>query len=145
MSNASPITTPNLTAQGNVRPSRWIKSHATIFQGGIEATDCTEVAGFLLGISEAWTRYAPGSLADDGYIAIAGEALSFRGPGQIALLELGVAVTAPNVLVTTHTDGTGKPLAPVAATVTQYGAFPLRAGGIGEKIPVYILSPFTTN
>lgn len=151
MSLCSPITTPNLTAQGNISPRRWITSHATIFQGAIHPTASTNVAQPLLGISEAWTRFPPGSPADDGYIAIAGEPLSYRGPGQIALLEIGsTAVTVPNVLLTTDTNGRGTPLAPVAGTVTQYGAVALRAaaaasGSVYESIPVYILSPFITN
>lgn len=144
--SAFPVTQPNLTAQGNIYPSRWITSHSTIFQGAIHPTASTTVNQFLIGISEAWVRYAPNSAADDGYIAIAGEALSYRGPGTVALAKIGsVAITVPNVLLTTDTDATVIPLAPVAATVTQYGAIALRAGAIGEFVPVYILSPFITN
>lgn len=147
MSTASPITQPRLTAQGNIAPSRWITSHATIFQGAIQASDSTAIAQQLIGISEAWTRYNPNSAADDGYIAIAGEALSYRGPGQIALLKISatVPITVPNVLITTNADGKGTPLAPVAGTVTQYGALAIFAAAVDELVPVYILSPFITN
>jgi hypothetical protein len=129
-----------LVANGNVAPGRFLTlvSGNANFGLAVQASASTQL---IVGVSERWTRYAPGTGDDDGYIAVAGENLSYRGPGQIAELQLGGAVSNGNVLLSADADGKGVASAPADGVATYYGAVALQAGVADEYIPVYVLSP----
>ncbi len=137
-----PMTQIPLTANGNVRPGRFLTSVTgnANFLLAVEATASTQ---FLLGVSE---RYVRGPADGQGgsnelYIAIAGEELPYRGPLQIAELLLGDTVDNMGVLLTTDSSGRGVPDAPTDGTVCYYGAIALQAGLVNEYVPVYVLPP----
>lgn len=135
------VSTPNLTAGGNISPARFITLDTSTFQYALQASAATQ---FLVGVSANQTRYAPGSPADDGYCAIAGESLRYHAAGQIGWLKLGGTVSNPRVLITTDSSGQGVATAPSDGTTVYYGAMALRAGVSGEFIPVWVLSPAPT-
>lgn len=131
-----PLTQIPLTANGNIRPGRFLTgvSGNGNFRLAVEATVSTAL---ILGVSERGTRGPAG--VDETYIAIAGEEIPYRGPLQIAELLLGDTVSNMNVLLTTDNAGRGVPLAPSDGTTTYYGAIALQAGLVNEYIEVYVL------
>jgi hypothetical protein len=129
------FTQPPLVSGGNVSPKRFITLSTTAGKTGVQASAASQL---LIGVSEAWTRYVPNSPADDGYHAIAGEGIGYRGPLQIATLTLGGSVTNPRTPLTADADGKG-----VAASTGNYvGAIALELGSSGEDIDVYVVPPF---
>lgn len=134
-----PLARPNLTANGNVRPGRFITSVSGNgnFLLAVEATASTAP---IFGVSARGTRGPAG--VDETYCAIAGESLPYHGQGEIAELLLGASVTNMGVPLTTDNQGRGTPLAPTDGTTTYYGAIPLRPGLINEYIPVWVLFGF---
>lgn len=144
MSNGvSPLGWLNPEAGGNISPKRFCTLVAGVPNQVVQASNKNQI---LVGISGANTRYTPGSPADDGFHAIAGEPVTLYGPFQRCLLKLGVtAVTDMTVLLTTDASGQGVPTAPVAGTVCYYGALPLRLAAAGADIPVIVLPIIITN
>lgn len=139
----SPQTQPGLTANGNVRPNRFITtvSGNGNFRLAVEATAATQT---ILGISGNETRYAPNSPGDDGFIAIAGEMLDYFAFGTIGLLVLGGTVSDMGVPLSADSQGRGVATVPVNGTSNCYGAIALAAGLINETIPVWVLPPSFT-
>lgn len=135
-----PLTQIPLSANGNIRPNRFITSVSGNgnFCLAVEATAATQT---IFGVSGNETRYAPGSPGDDGFIAIAGEHLDYFGPLQIGQLVLGGTVSDMGIPLTSDSAGRGVATAPVDGTSNRYGAIALRPGLVGETIPVYILPP----
>lgn len=140
-----PMTQIPLTANGNIRPGRFLTtvSGNANFLLVVEATASTQ---FLVGISE---RYFRGPADGQGgtnetYLAIAGDPVPYRGPLQIAELILGGTVNNMGVLLTTDGSGAGVATAPSDGTTTYYGAIALQSGVSGEYIPVYVLPPTPT-
>lgn len=132
------------TANGNIRPRRFV----TTVTGNGNAQKCVEATlstAIIIGVSFNGTRYVPGSPADDGYLAIAGEQCSIHGPGHIADLDLGANVTNAGALLTTDGSGLGTPTPAVTdGTVTYYGALAAQTGLSGETIKVIVLAPTPT-
>lgn len=137
-----PATQIPLTANGNVRPGRFLTGVTgnANFLLAVEATASTQ---FLLGVSE---RYPRGPSDGQGgsnelYVAVAGEHIPYRGPLQIAELLLGGTVSNMNVPLTSDGSGRGVALAPADGTTTWYGAVALQAGVENDYVPVYVLPP----
>lgn len=139
----SPLAWFSPEAGGNVSPKRFCTLVAGVPNQVVQASNKNQI---LVGISADWTRYTPGSPADDGYHAIAGEAVTLYGPFQRCLLALGAtAVTDVTIPLTTDANGKGVPFAPAAGTVSYYGALALRLAAAGADIPVIVLPPIITN
>ncbi len=136
-----PLSQIELTANGNVRPNRFITGVAGAgnFLLAVEATASTQM---ILGVSESGTR-GPGGV-DDTYIAIAGEHLPYRGPLQVGELILGGAVTSILVPLTSDGAGAGIAQAPADGTTCWYGAIALRTGTTNDIIPVWVMPPTPT-
>jgi hypothetical protein len=132
-----------LEADGNVRPMRLLTTVSGNGNGqlAVEATASTQI---LIGVSERWTRNPPGSASDDGFIAIDGEKLPYRGPGQRARLILGNTVSNVGVLLTSDSAGRGIPQAPSNGTTCYYGAMALETGLVNENVDVLVLFPTPT-
>ena len=141
MNGSIGFTQPNLTAGGNIAPKRFLKLDGTNFQQAIQATNASVP---LIGVSDRYTRFPPGSPSDDGYIAVSGDALAYRGPLSMALLTLGGTVTTMNTPLTADADGKGVAQAPADGTTAWYGAFALQDGVAGDDILVYVLPPTPT-
>ena len=140
-----PATQIPLTANGNIRPGRFLTtvSGAGNFNLTVEATASTAI---ILGVSE---RYARGPADGQGgsnelYVAIAGEEVPYRGPLQMAELLLGGTVTDQGIPLTTDSSGRGVADAPTDGTLLWYGAIALRSGVENDYIPVYVLPPTPT-
>lgn len=139
----SPLQWYSPEAGGNISPKRFCTLVAGVPNRVVQASAVTQI---LVGVSADWTRYTPGSPADDGYHAVAGEAVTLYGPFQRCLLALGAtAVTDATIPLTTDANGKGVPAAPAAGTVRYYGALPLRLAAAGADIPVIVLPVFLTN
>ncbi len=139
----SPLAWFSPEAGGNISPKRFCTLVAGVPNQVVQASNKNQI---LVGISADWTRYTPGSPADDGYHAISGESVTLYGPFQRCLLTLGAtAVTDVTIPLTTDANGKGTPFAPAAGTVAYYGALALRLGAAGVDIPVIVLPPIITN
>lgn len=130
-----------LTANGNVSPCRFIVPVASAGNGqrAVQASGSTLP---YLGISQNWTRFPPGSAADDGFVAVAGENLAYAGPNMTADLYLGA--TCANCTIPVKSDGSGKgtPMLTTGTTAEWVGALLWRTGVTDEIVPVLVLSPF---
>lgn len=125
---------PQLEANGNISPRRFISPTAAT-NNRADQSSGTSVP--IFGISYDKTRFPPNSPSDDTFNAIAGEALSYHGPGEIANLDLGGNVTDLTVALTSDASGKG-----IAASAGNWvGAYPLKLGSTGDTIPVWIIPP----
>ena len=131
-------------ANGNVRPRRFL----TVVSGAANAdylVEATAASQLLIGVSSDATRYPPGSPADDGFVAIAGEPLPYHGPGHMCQLDLGGTVDGTTGwLLTSDGSGLGVATAPSDGTTRYYGALALRSGISGDTIDVVVLAPTPT-
>jgi len=124
----------SLTADGDIRPSRFVKL-ATGTAGRVAECDAGEQ---IYGVSGPSVRNAPYSTLDDGLHAVAGEGVLVYGPPEKdVMLELGGTVTRGQFLKS-DADGKG-----VASTADQerVGAIALDSGTSGKLIPVQLLPP----
>jgi hypothetical protein len=137
------FTQPRATAAGNISPSRFISWQTG---AGNEATvvQASAVTQVLAGVSEKYVRQAPGYGPDYTYIAIANEEVPYRGPLQIATLQLGGTVNGTVPLVT-NSSGQGVAAATLGSgTLQVIGALSLDSGVANDYISVYVL-PFNIN
>lgn len=123
----------NLKATGNVTGCRFVKIDTTS-DGDCAAAGANEGT---IGISQEGTRNAPGTAADDGFLAIAGETVPIYGPGRKCLLELGGTV-ARGARIKAGSAGVGITSAVTGTTVQEIGARALQSGVSGQKILVLI-------
>lgn len=141
LSNQTP-----LTADGNVRPNRVLCGVAGTPFAAVESPDGSKPP---LGVSEGGQRFVAGSPANDGFIAIAGETIAYRGPGQRASVLVGTAITDVTKPVVAYTDGTYgagcvKPVSFAGGQTTgiwQVG-FPEDTAAAGELVPVTVAPIF---
>lgn len=132
------FTQPSATAAGNISPSRFI-TWQTGAGNELTVVQATAATQLLAGVSEKWVRQAPGYGPDYTYIAIANEECPYRGPLQVATLQLGGTVNATVPLVS---NGSGQGIAatiPSASSAQYIGALSMRSGVNGDYIPVYVL------
>lgn len=119
-------------ANGNIKPGRFVKIDTTNSNRVVQAG----AGDRIYGISKMGTRNIALSGLDDGYVAIAGEAVHIYGPGDPGVeLVLGGTVTAGDFLKS-DADGCGV----VADTnLDDYGARTAVSGVATEQIPVEVL------
>ena len=130
------LTAPSWVANGNISPCRFVTPSSTNQGKCVQTTAATQLP---VGISGEYTRNQPGSAADDGYAAVAGEEVNVHPPGTICNLTLGGTV-GTNALIVSHTDGTG--VAWASSTTAQWIAAMCIVGGVaGDKVPVWMLPP----
>jgi hypothetical protein len=118
------------TANGNIRPSRFVKLDSS----GDNLVAESDADDPCYGISQAGTRRTPYSSLDDGYAAIAGEDLEVFGVGEVCMLELGATATV-GARLKSDADGKGTP---VTTDLDEYGAIALVAGTSGKLIQVLV-------
>lgn len=133
----------NLTANGNIRPARVVVG-VTGAGNALKAVEAS-TAGTLppLGLTREHTRFPPGDPADDGYIAIATEALSILGPGDIGFAVCGAAITNASLPLTYDNQGRVVTIASSGGGQVWCIGFPkATTAAAGEKVEVVILQPF---
>lgn len=135
----TPFTQRMLIASANVRPARILAVSASAEETAAEATGVTLP---LVGVSVNAGKYPYGSFEYTAvpYTAETGDAISYRGPGQIAQVLSGAAITALGTPLTS--DGSGRAI--TASTAASYCiGFPLdTAAAADELIRVAITFPF---
>lgn len=134
---------PPKMANGNIPPRRFL---ATVTGAGnadlvVLATDSTKM---IMGVSYNATRYVPGSPADDGYLAIAGEPCPYHGAGHMCELDLGGTVSNVGLALTTDGSGKGVAAAPTDGTIIWFGAIALQTGVADDIVKVLVLAPTPT-
>lgn len=128
------IVTPNLTAQGNINPSVFVKldtsNNLSVLQAG--AGDAT------FGVMWEGTLNAPGTSADAGYAATSGDGASIYGPGSVCLLAVGSGGWTAGDLLKSDASGNG-----ITTTTSgdKIGAVALETGSYGEFRQVLVLMP----
>lgn len=129
-------------AGGNITPSRFVAQNTSYDS----TVDNASVAGQrCLGVSQVGTRKAPGTGADDGYAAIAGEPVQVFLPGDVAPIMCGSGGVTRGQLI--KTDANGKA---VAASITGQSlqwvhAQALESGADGEIVNFLVLPPTPYN
>jgi len=130
-----PNTPPHLMANGDIRPSRFVKIDATAAHKGLEA-DANEA---VIGVAMPGSNYPP--LSDLSITVLAakqGQYFQMYGDGDVCLLEAGAAVTTGNRLKS-DADGRGVAIATTGTTLQHFGAVALEdAAAAGELIRVAI-------
>lgn len=115
-------------AGGNVSQRTFLKQSA--LGKVVSATDGTSSAGDIVyGIAGEGTRNAPYSTLDDGYLAIAGENVKVRFPGEVCLLRSGAAFAVGARL---KSDSTGRGIA-VTTAGDNYGAVALELATAADQ------------
>lgn len=124
----------NLKATGNVSPCRFVKIDTT------SDGDCAQASTNerTIGIAQDGTRNAPGTAADDGFLAVSGETVPIYGPGRICLLELGSGGATRGGRLKSDNTGKGVASATTGTTVQEVGAVALQSGAAGVKILVRV-------
>ncbi len=128
------ITPPNLVANGNINPSRFIKLDATINHGALQGT----ANAICLGVSQDGPKDPPGT-GGSTLAAAAGDQFSHFTVGQICRVQSGAAVAAGDEL---ESDANGKAITALttAATVRRISGIALEAaGGADEFIEVLLM------
>jgi len=129
-----PNTPPQLQANGNIRPSRFLQVDATASMHCIEGTANCDV----IGISQPGSREAPIPSVTTVYAAQAGENIQILGQGDITHIEAGGAITAGNRL-RSDAQGRGVAIATTGTTIQKIGAMALEdAAAAGELIRVQV-------
>jgi hypothetical protein len=122
-----------LVATGNISQCRFVKVATSADE------TCTQAVAneITVGITSDGTRNAPGTLADDGFIAIAGEQTPIFGTGRKCLLELGGTIVRGDRL---KSDANGKGVAALTTgtTVQEVGARALQSGISGQRVLVLV-------
>ena len=88
------VATPGLQAGGNISPARVV-----IMSGEWTVTQASDGDTLPCGVSGPYTRYAPGTAWDDGYIAQSGDEVPVFTNGEIASVEAGAAITGGNFVM----------------------------------------------
>src|SRR5688572_4934286 len=119
-----------LVANGNVKPSRFVKQD-TSAEGKCLQSGAGEK---IFGVSHAYTHRAPLTGWDDGYAAIAGKNINVFTEGDECKLVIGGTVTVDDLLKA-DSDGRG------VTTTTEndeIGAVALQSGTVGMEIAVRV-------
>lgn len=121
---------PIATANGNIRPSRFVKIDPTANNRSLECGD----GDAMIGISQKGTRRTPLAGLDDGYCAVAGEGFGVFQNVQTAPLYIDVAVAAGDKLASGTTGG-GR----TAVSGEWYGAVAPQSAIAGQILEVQLL------
>lgn len=130
----TPFSQRLILASGNVRPARLLALSASVEETAAEATGVTLP---LLGVSVNAYKFPNGSYEQVAipYTAQTGDAISYRGPGQIAQAISGAAISATASPLTS--DGSGRC---ISATVASSGTrnwivgFPIDTAAAADEI-----------
>lgn len=135
----SPNTQRMLIASANVRPARILVLSASAEETAAEATGTTLP---LVGVSVNAGKFPYGSYEYTAvpYTAETGDAIAYRGPGQVCQVLSGAAISALATPLTS--DGSGR-----AITATAEGQYCIgfsldTAAAANELIRVAIQAPF---
>ncbi|WP_321377108.1 capsid cement protein [Trichococcus shcherbakoviae] len=129
---------PQLQANGNIYPSRFVMVDPSDNAKCIQATANAKV----IGVSQVGTNYPPitdSSITVAGYAAIDGQNVELHTLGQVCHVEAGDVFAAGDYL---KSDGDGKAIkiATTGTTLQRYGAQALEAAtAAGQKIRCYIM------
>lgn len=121
---------PVATANGNIRPSRFVKIDTTTNNRALECG----AGDKMIGISQKGTRRTPYGGLDDGFCAIAGEGFGVFENVETAPLYLDGAVTAGDRLKAGATGGG----TPTTADGDFYGAIAPQSGLAGQIMEVQV-------
>lgn len=127
-----PIANPSYVAEGDIRPSRFVKIGSGDFS--VLEADANEA---VLGIAMEGTKTAPipsasANAAEDG------DHLHVYGPGEECLLELGSGGITAGAYLKSDADGKGVAAATTGATQQNRGARALEGGAEGDKVRVVV-------
>lgn len=130
-----PNTPPHLMANGNIRPSRFVKLDTSADKKVVEGTANAQI----IGVSMEGTNYPPlNDLSITAYAAEAGQYMQMYGDGDVCLLEAGDAITMGDRLKS-DSAGRGVAIATSGTTIQQIGAVALQtAAAAGELILVQV-------
>jgi hypothetical protein len=128
-----PNTPPQLVADGNILPNRFLKASTNSFR-------CLQADGTapIIGISGDGTKYPPQPEISNVYHAEQNDPVDVRAVGDIALLSIVVAVNMGELL-TSDGNGQGVPAGTSASTAEFVGARALEAGIAQDLIRVEVL------
>lgn len=128
-----PQPSPSFTAEGDIRPSRFVKIGAADF-ACLEADANNET----LGIAHEGTEEAPIPSVSTNLAASSGGQLRVYGEGEECLLELGSGGATLGGKLKSDADGKGVDIATTGTTIQYYGAVALEAGSAGDLIRVIV-------
>jgi len=129
-----PLYNPAFVASGSIEPARFVK-----IAGEFTVSQCSASTDAIIGISQEGSYAPPGGAEIYGtssptYAAPSGKTLKVFGPGDVAVVESGAAITAGAKLTS---DSSGK--ATTAASGDSFGAIALEScTGAGFKVRVLI-------
>jgi hypothetical protein len=113
---------PGFIASGNIQPARIVVGATTPAVGNADVAFTVKTAPdattMPVGISAEYTRYAPGTAWDNGYIAQDGQDLKVYQDGELCTVEIGADIVAMS-LISADQDGSGRA---VPCTGTNYYA-----------------------
>lgn len=125
-------------AGGNITPSRFVAQNTSYDSTVDNASSANQRC---LGVSQTGTRKAPGTGADDGYAAVAGEPVQVYMPGEVAPLQIGSGGVTRGQLIKTDASGNGVAAATTGQNLQWVHAQALESGASGEIINVLVLPP----
>ncbi len=132
-----PNTPPNLMANGNIYPCRFVKLDTSADFKVIQATANSDI----LGVSQEGSNYPPLSdLSVSAYAAQAGQNIRLFGDGDVCLVTAGGVITRGDKL---KSDANGKAvsIATTGTTLQKYGGIALQsAAAEDEKILIQVLA-----
>ena len=128
------IGAPHLMADGDIRPSRFVK---TSNASGIAKVVESDANNSPIGISQDGTNTAPIPGVTSDKAAEQGQSLRLHVEGEMCLLELGGTVTAGDFLKS-DADGKGVSIATTGVDVQCIGGVALQSGVSGDLIPVKV-------
>lgn len=133
------LTHPNLVANGNIRPFRFVKQDDSGTPESFMAkeADANEI---VIGIAGEGTNYPPLSdIVTTAYHAQAGQPVKLNGQGEICFLEAGGSFAA-GARLKSDADGKGVAIATTGTTIQHFGARALEAStGDGQIVRVQVL------
>jgi hypothetical protein len=127
------LTHPNLVANGDIRPFRFVKQDDSGTPESFMAkeADANEV---VIGISGEGTNYPPlDDLNITALAARAGQQFKLNGNGEICLLQAGAPIAAGKRLKS-DADGKGVEVATTGTTIQNYGAVALESATAADQI-----------
>lgn len=131
------FTSDSTVNSGNVNPCRFVKITGESL-GGHVTTEGFSAIGVTMGFTDRPPN--DGSLATATFIATSNRPVPYHGYGAVCNLELGGTITTAGDRIISSTTGTGL-TAVSASTGKLCNAIALRAGTIGELVPVYVTPP----
>jgi hypothetical protein len=129
---------PQLMANGNIYPSRFVQVDTTAANKCVQATANSKI----IGVVQAGTNYPPlndPAVTVSGYAATAGQTVELFGIGQVCLIEAGDVIT-PADFLKSDSVGRGVPILTTGTTLQRYGAIALEAAtAAGQFIRCYVI------